>query len=163
MAKGGFRVFDSDMHIMEPPDLWQRYLPDEFKSIAPVGVTSQNVQDLRTTWPTDPPVPSVPGASARGRYYERNQQVYRDHAARGWSPDCQLEAMDREGIDAAVLFPTRALTALTRPQMDPRFARAISRAYNDWLHDFCAAEPNRLLGAGMISLYDVNDAIEETR
>jgi hypothetical protein len=24
MAKNGFSVFDSDMHIMEPPDLWER-------------------------------------------------------------------------------------------------------------------------------------------
>lgn len=26
MAKQGYKVFDSDMHIMEPPDLWQRYI-----------------------------------------------------------------------------------------------------------------------------------------
>ena len=26
MAKNGFKVFDSDMHIMEPPDLWERYI-----------------------------------------------------------------------------------------------------------------------------------------
>ena len=26
MAKAGFKVFDSDMHVMEPADLWQRYL-----------------------------------------------------------------------------------------------------------------------------------------
>lgn len=25
MAKNGFKVLDSDMHIIEPPDLWQRY------------------------------------------------------------------------------------------------------------------------------------------
>jgi len=42
MAKQGFKVFDSDMHIMEPPDLWQRYIAPEFREIAPVGITSQN-------------------------------------------------------------------------------------------------------------------------
>jgi hypothetical protein len=26
MAKNGFKVFDSDMHIVEPPDLWQLYI-----------------------------------------------------------------------------------------------------------------------------------------
>ncbi len=31
MAKNGFKVFDSDMHIMEPPDLWERYIAPEFR------------------------------------------------------------------------------------------------------------------------------------
>ena len=25
MARDGYKIIDSDMHIMEPPDLWQRY------------------------------------------------------------------------------------------------------------------------------------------
>ena len=51
---------------------------------------------------------------------------------------------------------------LTYPDHDPRFAAALARAYNDWLHDFCRTDPSRLLGAGMISVYDINDAVEET-
>ena len=51
MAKNGFLVFDSDMHIMEPPDLWQRYIDERYKSAAPVGITSENVRDLRISWP----------------------------------------------------------------------------------------------------------------
>ena len=27
MAKDGFKVFDSDMHVMEPPDLWDLPFP----------------------------------------------------------------------------------------------------------------------------------------
>jgi uncharacterized protein len=164
MAKGGFKVFDSDMHIMEPPDLWLRYIDPEFREIAPRGVTSENVRDLRTFFPTDPPS-SRPnsGPPNRGKNFDRNQDLYRDHSARGWGPDCQLEAMDVEGIDAAVLFPTRGLGVLTRPDLDPRFAAAIARGYNDWLHDFCQQDPTRLLGAGMVSVYDIQDAVAETR
>ncbi|MPZ14198.1 MAG: amidohydrolase family protein [Chloroflexi bacterium] len=164
MAKDGFHILDSDMHIMEPPDLWKRYIDSEFRDIAPVGLTSINVRDLRTFFPTDPPSASRNGgAPHEGHNFERNQILYRDHAERGWGPDCQLEAMDREGIDVAVLFPTRGLSVLTRPNMDPRFANAIARAYNDWLCDFCQANPARLLGAGMVSIYDVDDAVAETR
>jgi predicted TIM-barrel fold metal-dependent hydrolase len=47
--------------------------------------------------------------------------------------------------------------------MEAPYARAIARAYNDWLSDFCRADPARLLGAGMISVYDVADAVAETR
>ena len=41
MAKNGFLIFDSDMHIMEPPDLWQRYIDERYKSAAPIGITSR--------------------------------------------------------------------------------------------------------------------------
>ena len=53
MAKNGFRVFDSDMHIMEPPDLWERFIAPEFRDLAPRGVTSENVRDLRIAFPPD--------------------------------------------------------------------------------------------------------------
>jgi len=159
LARDGFKVFDSDMHIMEPPDLWQRYIAPEFRELAPRGVVSDSVRDLRIEWPDKPVSVRSPH---RGKNFARNQATYADHARRGWGPDVQLEAMDVEGIDVAALYPSRALMALTRPNMEPKYANAIARAYNDWLHDFCQASPNRLLGAGMISVYDIGSAVEET-
>ncbi len=67
-----------------------------------------------------------------------------------------------EGIDVAVMFPSRGLSVLTRPDLDPRFADAIARAYNDWMFDFCKMDTRRLLGAGMLSVYDIKDAVAET-
>ncbi|MBM2812287.1 MAG: BarH protein [Chloroflexi bacterium] len=163
MARNGFQVFDSDMHIMEPPDLWERYIDPEFRSIAPRGITSANVRDLRIVFPGDDNLNI--GASSRplqeGRTFERNQLLYADHASRGWTADCQIEAMDNEGIDVAVLFPTRGLSVLGRPHTNAPFAAAIARAYNDWLFDFCKTDPTRLLGAAMLSVFDVQDAIDE--
>ena len=75
----------------------------------------------------------------------------------------QLEAMDMEGIDVAVLYPTRGLQVLAEPNMDPTFAAALARAYNNWLYDFCEKDPNRLLGAGMISPFDIDEAVVETK
>jgi len=162
--KQGFQVLDSDMHIMEPPDLWVRYIDEEFKAMAPRGRVSENIRDLGMDWPADDPDERhTAGTPHRGRNYDRNQALYGTHAARGWAPDVQLEAMDVEGIDVAVLFPTRGLGILTRPNLDPRFAAAIARAYNDWLYDFCQQSPDRLLGAGMISVYNIDDAVLEAR
>ncbi len=181
MAKNGFRVMDSDMHIMEPPDLWERYLAPEFRSQAPRGLVTENVRELRMVtadgepWGFNPdaaslgqdPDPVNPGKKLyrnmqyAGHNYERNQKTYRSHAERGWLPEVQLEAMDVEGIDVAVLFPSRGLMALTRPNMEPRFAAALAQAYNNWLYDFCQADPGRLYGAAMISPFDVDSAVEE--
>jgi predicted TIM-barrel fold metal-dependent hydrolase len=162
MAKHGFKVMDSDMHIMEPPDLWERYIAPEFKAIAPRGVTSENVRDLRVTFPGRDDGTRFTVAPNQGHNFERNQEIYRDHSRRGWGPDVQLEAMDVEGVDVGVLYPTRGLSVLLRADDNPRFAAAIARAYNDWMFDFCQTEATRLLGAGMISVYDIDDAVQET-
>ena len=167
MAKGGFRIIDSDMHIMEPPDLWQRYTDKKYRDYAQVGVLSENVRDLRTVHPDGTPWGTTTGVrttnpnQAGGHNYERNQKLYESHAARGWSTEVQLEAMDVEGLDIAVLFPTRGLHTLAEPFMDPPFAAAIARAYNDWMYDFCAPAPDRLIGAAMVSPFDVDDAVAE--
>ena len=38
MAKQGFKAMDSDMHVFEPHDLWDRYIDPEFKDRAPKGL-----------------------------------------------------------------------------------------------------------------------------
>jgi hypothetical protein len=74
----------------------------------------------------------------------------------------QLEALEEEGIDVATLYPTRGLHTLAEPNMDPPLAAALARAYNDWLYDFCKIDPNRLIGVGMISPFNIDDAVAET-
>ena len=37
MAKNGFKVIDSDLHIMEPVDLWERYIDGPFQAARPGG------------------------------------------------------------------------------------------------------------------------------
>jgi len=38
MAKDGLKVMDSDMHIVEPANLWERYIDSAFKDRAPQGL-----------------------------------------------------------------------------------------------------------------------------
>jgi len=168
MTKDGMKVLDSDMHLMEPVDLWERYIDARYKADAPRGLTSDNVRDLRLAHPDGrywglPASHNRNSEQHRGHNFAKNQGIYRSHAERGWSAEVQLEAMDTEGIDVAVLYPTRGLQALSEPRMEPKLADALARAYNNWLYDFCEKNPNRLLGAGMISPFDVDLAVAEAR
>src|SRR5438034_7505843 len=166
MAKNGFKILDSDMHVMEPPDWWERYIDDKFKTRAPHGDASSKVRDVRMVYPDGRDwarTTTRQNESARGQNVKRNQEVYRPDAERGWTAEVQLEAMDIEGIDVAVLYPTRGLRALVVNDMEAGFAAALARAYNNWLADFCQKDPKRLIGAGMISPYDINDAVDEAR
>ena len=61
----------------------------------------------------------------------------------------QLAAMDEEGVDVAVLFPSRGLFVLGLDStehvgadgLEPGLAAAIARAYNDWMADYCSESP----------------------
>jgi predicted TIM-barrel fold metal-dependent hydrolase len=166
MAHNGFKVLDSDMHCMEPADLWERYIDDVYKPFAPRGL-QEYIADLRLvingkTMPRHSSLRSRPRNGGEDPFQKRRER-FKAAAERGWDGVSQLEAMDTEGIDVAVVYPSRGLFAQAIDDVDPAFAAAIARAYNDWLHDYCKPDPNRLLGAGMISPHDVRDAVEEAR
>jgi hypothetical protein len=46
MAHGGFKVLDSDIHVIEPPDLWPRYIDPAFRDLAPRGLTGRREEGL---------------------------------------------------------------------------------------------------------------------
>jgi predicted TIM-barrel fold metal-dependent hydrolase len=151
------------MHLIEPPDLWQRYIDPAYADRAPRGLT-EHPRDLAlevngTRMPRHSPVSKKMFQQTRAQQADR----YTHAEARGYDAVSQLEAMDREGLDVAVLFPSRGLFALAFDRMDPGLSAAIARAYNDWLHDFCALAPERMLGAAMVAPHDVPAAVAEAR
>jgi predicted TIM-barrel fold metal-dependent hydrolase len=159
MAKDGYAVLDSDLHVVEPPDLWERYIDAPFKNRAPRGIG---------VWVVEVEGKLMPGGvahagTATSASARRDRERFRTINERGWSPEAQLDAMDAEGIDVGVMYPTRGLFVQSIDGMEPKLAAAIARAYNDWLYDFCATNPQRLVGAGMISPFDVDEAVTEAR
>jgi predicted TIM-barrel fold metal-dependent hydrolase len=161
MARDGFKVFDSDMHVLEPVDLWERYMDGPWKHRAPrgtartpmdVGVQVDGVDAFQLS-------PQIARVSFQG-----GLDRFADDIARGFDAVAQLRAMDREGIDVTVLYPSRGLFANSDARMEPDLSAAISRAYNDWLADFCqAGDPARMYGAAMVPVQDVDLAIREAR
>lgn len=175
MAKNGFRVIDSDMHVVEPPDLWQRYWPDGVpQAHVPVGTATGFPRDIGVTIDgISTNRPGIDGVAWGKALYDHMAPSTDDYAfaeQAHFDAASQIEAMDREGIDIGVQYPSRGLfvlgadTVASDPNgMDPAVATAIARAYNDWLADFCAEDPARMVGAGMIAPHDVGAAVEETR
>src|SRR2546430_10770851 len=154
MADGAFKVLDSDIHIIEPPDLWPRYIDPAFRDRAPVGLT-EDEGDLRLALAGKPwgrvAIDADRSRRRQGRNYALNQERWRPYAERGWTSKVQLEAMDIEGIDVAGGYPSRGLFALTIPDMEPRLAAAMAGAYNDLPHEFCPEDPQRLPRARRVS------------
>jgi predicted TIM-barrel fold metal-dependent hydrolase len=174
MAHGSFKVVDSDMHVIEPPDLWQRYIDPAFREKSPYG-TNAAPRDIscyignRSAYRTDAIRTWVGPIVSHTAPLEKD---YEFAAQRGFDAVSQLEAMDREGIDVAVLYPSRGLfvlgfdsaeTAGPDEGLEPAFVAAIARAYNDWLYEFCAQDRRRLLAAAMIAPHDLDQAVIEAR
>jgi len=72
-------------------------------------------------------------------------QIY-DQSARGRRPELRLADMDRDGVETQVIFgPIFQIST-----DDPVLRQTCYRVYNDWLLEFCAAAPDRLIGAPML-------------
>src|ERR1700719_1126942 len=165
MAKNGFKLIDAEMHVMEPVDLWERYIDPEFATRAPRRLGERR-WDIRTLVEGEI-MAAMPGGDWPAATDAEETALalrYAEEIARNFDPQSQVRAMDKEGLDLAILYPTSAMYVTAFTRMDPRFAAAACRAYNDWLHDYtAAADPNWMSGAAAISARDVASAVAETR
>ena len=172
MAHAGFKVIDSDMHVIEPADLWQRYIDPAFKGVAPVGQDLQGHHRLfGLTVPGKQLGKAADWSQALIQHMSEVEPEYKFAKEHNYDGESQLYAMDKEGIDVALLYPSRGLFVLGYDHsaikgaegLDPKFAAAIARAYNDWLYDFAAPDRQRLVPVAMVAPHDVESAVAETR
>lgn len=161
------RILDADRHVVEPVGLWREYLPRELRVHAPYLEPASAPLGPGSAMPRSPslmlagePVMHKLSERARGELMKANYRRALE-LREGTSPDGQLRAMDRTGIDVAVLYPTYASYVIGVDFIEPELGAALARAYNDWLHDFCAPDRARLLGMGLISLHDPARAAAE--
>lgn len=158
--RNGHRVIDADGHVMEPPDLWDRYIDREFYGVRPIcdpvyhGMIEVVGHKMSRSYEYAPYRDAVTSA-----WNERHTVAQ----ARSYDAASQIDAMDAEGIDVMVLYPSRGLYAASVADLDGRLSAAICRAYNRWLRDFCDHSPDRLVGVGLIGLHDPALATAEAR
>jgi predicted TIM-barrel fold metal-dependent hydrolase len=183
MARAGYLVMDSDLHMMEPDDLWVRYLDEPYRTANPPrffggqqeklsedpqdkgsadGIMGMEVQGLAI-----PAHATQMGATLSSNELRRRSRARHPHfqvaRARGFDPSSTLTAMDIEGIDVAVMYGTRGRQILCHDALSPDYAAALARAYNNWAADYCKADPQRLKFAAQIAMHDVGRAVEEAR
>jgi predicted TIM-barrel fold metal-dependent hydrolase len=169
----GFKGIDADSHMVEPHDLWERYIDKKYQAFAPVGTA---------TLVGDPPrrhvnllVNGHPHGDARPpavapRYIPDGQgnllnyyEAYREFADLDFRPEAYLRYIQWRGLDFIILYPTLGLFCTAVPGLDPKAAAAIMRAYNNWAYEFCAEGEGKLVGLAGLDLRDVDAAVAEAR
>ena len=176
--KDGLRFVDSDMHVMEPPDLFERYLDPKFRDRVSVKVGSDGrpkrgpaglfLIDGQPTSDADaqqyrkrlrPVATNSTQPLSGSRIHEANRLAFA--IERDYDPEAQVMGMEMEGVDIAVLYPTPGLGLLARHGLDPRLSLAVCQAYNNWIHEFCQYSPDRLKFVAMLPMHDVHLACRE--
>jgi predicted TIM-barrel fold metal-dependent hydrolase len=171
--KNGYLVMDSDFHLMEPDDLWDRYLDDDWKPQAPKFSHNPLFPESTTNKVMMVQGQAIPAyhqhAGAVGTISNLEQRTvasdahYQLAVKRGFDPETHLAAMDIEGIDVGVLYATRGRQILCADQIEPEYALALCRAYNNWTHDYIQSNPERMKLAAQVPFHDARLAAEEAR
>ena len=161
MAKNGFLVMDSDLHVVEPRSLWDDYLDPKFRG----RITTARDQDGASRAHVDGKVlPPYADRPERQRAWSiRMAGAGAERLTHGTKPKEALEAMDVEGIDVGILFRTWATQAINIDGLEPAFAAAMARAWNRWIADFCKDNPSRLKGSALVPMQDIEHAITEAK
>jgi predicted TIM-barrel fold metal-dependent hydrolase len=163
MAETTYTVISSDSHVIEPPHLWAPRMPAKLRDRAP-KITHDTETD-RLSY--DNGTPLQPVGVLAGCYREDAEQRWEGRWEEDIPKGCydstvRLADIQRDGVDAEVLYPTIGMQFF--PIEDFEFQTALMRAYNEWLaEEFCGANPDRFFGVAMVNPEDVDHAIGEVQ
>jgi uncharacterized protein len=161
-------VVDADGHILEPPDLWEKYLEAEYQPRAiKVVKNDKGLECLQYDGKLSQM--AQPGFLAALGGMGRAQDELRPAAERtyvGCAPFGSMDArervelLDKENLAKAVLYPTLGILWEAEVE-DVELSQAYCRAYNRWIADFCRPYRDRLIPIAHLSLGNPKAAAEE--
>ena len=105
----------------------------------------------------------------RGDYKNPSQAHYGSKKMRNWDLAIRTNDQNSQGVVGEVVFPNTVppffsksiVTARPPRPEDYELALAGIRAHNRWLKDFCAEDPERRAGIGLILPNDLDEAIRD--
>ena len=150
-----YQVIDADSHVWEPPTMWKRYLEPEFKDFAPsldMSIKGEKIYDSQSLSETI--------FKAGAKKIAQNHPI---SMLKGFNSESHLQAMKRMGVDISFIYPSNGLWLFAIDTMSPQVAGAFTRAYNNWLRDFCSHDQQQLRGVGVMNLHAPEEMVTEVR
>jgi predicted TIM-barrel fold metal-dependent hydrolase len=163
-----YQVISTDDHIIEPDGVFDGRLPKEFAERTPKLTHSES----SAAWHVpglDKPIEMSGLSTAAGQKVEEfspKSKTFDQMRAGCYDSRERLKDMDADGVDAHVCFPTLpGLAGATFMDIEDKpYAAALFRAYNEWLiEEWCAADPERIIGAAILPLWDPKASADEIR
>jgi predicted TIM-barrel fold metal-dependent hydrolase len=164
-----YSIISADGHVIEPPDMWSRFLPKGFQDRAPRLVKDPEGGDAWELIPGTPPMPLglVTNQGEWGKRYEDIKwygSTYDTIRQGAFEGRARVEEQDIDGIDAEVIFPSQRTMGVFMAQEDDDFHLAGIEAYNTWIGtEFNAVNPDRLIGLAQMPAVDINTSVKWLR
>jgi predicted TIM-barrel fold metal-dependent hydrolase len=179
------RIVSVDDHVIEPPHLFERWLPARYRDRGPKSqrkgiakTTLHGGSDYRFEFADDAPpadmwvyedliVPLRKNIASAG--FPREEMsltalTYDEIRPGCFDPVERLKDMDINWVEASLCFPTfpRFCGQTFNEAKDKEVALACVRAYNDWMvEEWCGDSGGRLIPLVIIPLWDVQLAVQE--
>ncbi|CAN5147421.1 amidohydrolase family protein [soil metagenome] len=171
-----YDVYDADHHLYEPAEAFLRHLPAKFEKdfyYAEVkGRTKLVIAGQLSEYIPNPTFEVVAGPGTHELWFRAENhegKTLRELSGKAVRPpaewrsgDGRIAIMDQQGVHAALVFPTLASVVEERLNHKPAAMAALFHSLNMWTHEeWGFARENRLFSVPMISLADMDLAIEE--
>jgi len=107
----------------------------------------------------------------RSAYRNPSKKLLGSKKTKNWDSAERIADLESDGVIGEVIFPNTVppfyskafhVSRVSRPEQYAQ-RRAGTQAHNRWLAEFCAEEPQRRAGIGLIHLNDLDDAIEDVK
>ena len=172
----GYQLFDADNHYYEPEDAFLRYMDPRIAHKAPRWVQilgngksgSKRLMfgdRMNRFMGADQTFSAVgaPGVLNQGEAGKKKVRAELGPPAPEFqNRDARLEVMDRQGLEATLLFPSLGVSVEQLLADDVEATYANLHAFNQWLDDdWGFNHQDRLYGVPMLSLLDPFLAVEE--
>jgi predicted TIM-barrel fold metal-dependent hydrolase len=175
-------IISVDDHVIEPPDLWQRWLPATYRDAGPRVVRAPYEVDAAKNvlvassgpetdfWAYEDLRAAIKNGSAAAGL-DASEIDYRPVAYDEMRPgfyelQARLADMDVNHVERSLCFPTfpRFCGQTFLEARDKDLALACVRAYNDWMVDeWCGPSGGRLIPLCLVPLWDPALAAAEVR
>jgi uncharacterized protein len=146
-------VISADSHVREPIDLWWKTLGERFGDRTPRVLTEYGGRKGRFFY-TGRYVTSLGDLEAM-----QESTFGRDLEEAGYVPEKRVKFQRDAEIAAEIMNPSPMLSVMQAES--PDVGQACAEVFNDWLAEFTAYDPKRLIGNGTIPMYDVDWAVRE--
>jgi uncharacterized protein len=180
MARGGYRIFDADTHIIEPAEPIEQYLsaadrgrlaalgPLVQRAPARAGMSRYRIgrvppldRRLGSRDRVAPPSSTSRGLKDGGTPWDVRWQgpPFPDDRV-SFDPHARIKDMDLEGIDVNMVLPSGSVPGFCGVD-DVALEQGMYQAYHRFVAEYCAPYPDRLTSLILVSARDADASVAE--
>ena len=161
-----YNVIDADGHVLEPVDSGTKYIDPAYRDRAPRLIVDTDGKERLLHRGQGARQPEGLRRHRRHRRAPGRRRRRRDEVRGGPRRAASIRTRaSPTWISTASTPPSSIRASACSPARcrSPASPRAMCRAYNRWLADYCKPYPDRLFGVAMLPMQSIEPAIEEMR